>query len=84
MLKIAFVVNKMTFSDKKKINIKSWNVDSSQSRSSKKISVVRKGIYLDIKKNLSWSSKRSNALHVSFVSLFDVAAQDQKQCDEQR
>lgn len=35
----------------------------------KKKSVVRKGIYLDIKKKLSWSSKRSNALHVSFVSL---------------
>lgn len=50
----------------------------------KKKSVVIKGIYLDIKKKLSWSSKRSNALHVSFVSLFDVAAQDQKQCDEQR
>lgn len=36
---------------KKKKNIKSWNVDSSQSRShTKKKSVVRKGIYLDIKK----------------------------------
>lgn len=69
---------------KKELNIKSWNVDSSQSRSHTKKNLVRKGIYLDIKKNLSWSSKRSNALHVSFVSLFDVAAQDQKQCDEQR
>lgn len=68
-----------------KKNIKSWNVDSSQSRShTHKKSVVKKGIYLDIKKKLSWSSKRSNASHVSFVSLFDVAAQDQKQCDEQR
>lgn len=76
---------KWPFVIKKKLNIKSWNVDSSQSRSHiKKKSVVRKGIYLDIKKKLSWSSKRSNALHVSFVSLFDVAAQDQKQCDEQR
>lgn len=76
---------KWPFVIKKKKNIKSWNVDSSQSRShTHKKSVVKKGIYLDIKKNLSRSSKRSNASHVSFVSLFDVAAQDQKQCDEQR
>lgn len=53
---------KWPFVIKKKKNIKSWNVDSSQSRShTHKKSVVKKGIYLDIK--IFYQDHQKEAMH---------------------